>query len=456
MAAYEIKEREYQALLTEYEDKQAAYRASKGIVIQGRNPRINQEIIRTELKKSCLSLIARQFDTERKGEIFFNAIAQREEMIRQESVVRTEVETTTITTPEPGKQVTVTTKTIGEEIKDLPTKILIPAIDLKEVEEESPIIQFLEQAFEWQQITYVLYPYFWGKLPEKWFDAQRYYDEADPLFGKFLQAGAARTLVAVRPGFEPAVSYYLRCRRPWSGGAAPTIDDPLYLAIHEELREQQDDLNGASPYGDPWEVVVPTSLVDLQADAELPAFDCNVEGKPVEVLELNPANASIVSEAWLDDPFIEVGFSAAVPTDLLSEPDSWIRLWSIRPAGDQPEHRLRRAKLVRNDSRLAATDYLSVAYDVDTSNDDMPVFLLQVRQPSASIKAGLLGRLLLRFEGTKVYAGTLENLWKNIEDYEEHFVPKAWFPDMPWKNSESELPSVEGDVLHAIFYGKQV
>jgi hypothetical protein len=45
-------------------------------------------------------------------------------------------------------------------------------------------------------------------------------------------------------------------------------------------RNQQDDLNGAKPYGEPWEVVVPTSLVylqnnsDLKNNSDLPEYKC--------------------------------------------------------------------------------------------------------------------------------------------------------------------------------------
>jgi hypothetical protein len=279
MDAYEAARQEYLSKLSEYEDRLAGFKASQGIVIRGRNPRVNQELIRTELKKSCLSMIARQFDTERADDVVFDGMGSREEKIDQEALTRTETTTVTVTTPNPGETVTVTTKTIRENVAITEAPVQVPAVDLQQTTEEGPIIQFLEQAFEWQQINYIFYPYFWGRLPEKWFDAQRYYDEEDPLYAKFLQAGAARTLVAVRPGFEAAVMHYLTTRQPWNGGPAPTIDDPLYVAIHEELRGQQDDLNGAAPYGTPWEVVVPTSLVYLQETAGLPTYDCGPDDR---------------------------------------------------------------------------------------------------------------------------------------------------------------------------------
>jgi hypothetical protein len=277
MNAYEEAHREYLNALGEYEAKLQGYEISQGVVIKGRNPRINQEVIRTELRKSCLSMIALQFDADKTDDIAFDAMKSRDETLPVEALVTTETETVTTTTPAPGTTVTVTTTSTKEDITVTDSPVKMPAIDVPEAVSDGRTVQFLEQAFEWQQISYVLYPYFWGKLPGKWYDAQKYYDEVDPLYARFLQAGAARVLVPVRPGFEGAVQHYLYTREPWNGGPVPDIDDPLYLAVHAELRDQQDDLNNALPYGDSWTVVVPTPLTVLQPDAMLPAFDCGEE-----------------------------------------------------------------------------------------------------------------------------------------------------------------------------------
>jgi hypothetical protein len=61
-------------------------------------------------------------------------------------------------------------------------------------------------------------------------------------------------------------------RNIWPGGDPPYIDDPLYMSIAEELRSAQDDEINAKPEGDPWEVIVPTELVYLQKDSNLPHF----------------------------------------------------------------------------------------------------------------------------------------------------------------------------------------
>lgn len=274
MDAYTEAHREYRDALSEYESRLQGYEISQGVTIRGRNLRINQELIRTELRKSCLSMISLQFDADKTNDIVFDAMQTRDEALPVEALVTTKSETVTTTTPSPGTTVTVTTTSTREDVTVADMAVKMPAIDVPEAVSDGRTVQFLEQAFEWQQISYVFYPYFWGKLPGKWYDAQKYYDEIDPLFARFLQAGAARVLVPVRPGFEGAVQHYLYTREPWNGGPVPDIDDPLYLAVHAELRDQQDDLNNAVPYGDSWSVVVPTPLVWLQADATLPTFDC--------------------------------------------------------------------------------------------------------------------------------------------------------------------------------------
>ena len=220
---------EYKSLLADYEDKTANIDQGGGIQITGKNPSINAEIIKNELKKHCITLIAKEFDTDPLYDTLFNAM---------------------------------------NEVSPINTGS--PKIDIEDSKSEGKLIQFLEQAFEWGQISYLLYPYFWGKAGN-WEKAQSFYDEEDPLFGKFLQAGAARVLLPVRTAYEVAVLHFLYTREPWNGGPAPGLYDNLYLPIHEELHNQQDDLNGAEAEGEPWDVVVPTTLVYLKdSTSELP------------------------------------------------------------------------------------------------------------------------------------------------------------------------------------------
>jgi hypothetical protein len=147
-----------------------------------------------------------------------------------------------------------------------------PAIVLDEAEKKGLFIQFLEQAFEWQQLAYIFYPYFWAQLPD-WITMMSRSDDADPNMSAFLQAGSVKVLLAVTPAYDEAVLHFLATREPWEGGPAPVIGDPLFIPLHEEMRKRQDDLYNAVPEGDPWTFVLPTSLVYLDdSGAKLPEF----------------------------------------------------------------------------------------------------------------------------------------------------------------------------------------
>ena len=207
----------YQKAQAEYEDKLKAAETARGVVISGRNPRFNREIEENELKKHCISILTGERYTN------FNAMWGNP-----------------------------------------------PEIDLADAQDEGTFIQFFEQAFEWEQITYLFYPYFWGRK-NNWIARSNLFDN-DPLFTKFLQAGSARVVLPVHPAYRDAILYFMETGAIWNGGDAPRLDDPLYIALHEELKAQQDDLANAVTEGDPWQVILPTTLVYLQADNQLPEF----------------------------------------------------------------------------------------------------------------------------------------------------------------------------------------
>jgi hypothetical protein len=189
----------YKALKSQYDEQAARARVRQGIEIGGRNPQKNRQIEREELKKSCITLL--------RGKQF-------------------------------GDLVGIAANTSGYASAD---NIGYPEIVAETVPEQSRTIQFLEQAFEWDQMTYQLYPYFWGRK-RNWLDVFPF-DDIDPKFADFLRAGAARVMVPVTPAYQDAVLLYIADpeRRPFGGGPAPGIDDPLFRSIAAELRRQQGD-----------------------------------------------------------------------------------------------------------------------------------------------------------------------------------------------------------------------
>ncbi|WP_294243732.1 hypothetical protein, partial [uncultured Chryseobacterium sp.] len=74
----------------------------------------------------------------------------------------------------------------------------------KELDQYAAFVKFMEQAFEWEIMSYHLYPYYWGER-KSWSELYQS-DDNDPIFRAFMQSGMARVIVTVRPGFEEAVS----------------------------------------------------------------------------------------------------------------------------------------------------------------------------------------------------------------------------------------------------------
>jgi hypothetical protein len=220
----------YKARLAEYEEKLAALEMQAGVAIRGRHPALNLELMQDELKKHCITILTEQhFD-------LFGA-----------------VQTGTYNTPQ---------------------------IDLFENSAEGPYVRFFEHAFEWEQMTWVTYPYFWGRKSQ-WVERIAY-EDVDPLFNQFLKAGSCRVVVPVRPGFEGAVDHFLTIGDPWNGGPLPPISSDLYLPIADEIAERLDRPGAEVPQGDPWLVRIPTTLVHLRPDDKLPRWQQDSNGEWVE------------------------------------------------------------------------------------------------------------------------------------------------------------------------------
>lgn len=216
----------YETLQSEYEEKLAAAAARAGVQIEGQNPLENRLTERTEIKRNCISLLtAQHFD-------LFGAI--------------------------------------------LESPNTLPRIDFDEAAAEGRYIQFFEQAFEWENMTYIFYPYFWGRK-SRWLDRIVWRD-VDPTHAEFLKAGAARAVIPVRSGFDAAVLHYLDTGQVWNGGDIPPIGNPLYVDILEEVRERQKAPGKEIPIFESWDVRLPTTLVRLAPDSALPRWEKDEAG----------------------------------------------------------------------------------------------------------------------------------------------------------------------------------
>jgi hypothetical protein len=228
----------YQVLKTEYEDHNAKKRADEQVEqpSAGNNPEINRSIEREELKKLCIAMMTgRNFE-------------------------------------DPSNNVTMFRAMLPADPNSHPPTY--PEIDFSRADQEGKIIQFFEQAIEWDQMIYLFYSYCWGRK-ENWLKVMHLSDH-DPLFQKFLQAGSARVVVSIRRPYDLSTLYYIASDRDpsniWLGGEPPTINDPLFLSVADEIRSQREVSYDAIPEGDRWEVVLPTDLVYLQKDSTLPDF----------------------------------------------------------------------------------------------------------------------------------------------------------------------------------------
>jgi hypothetical protein len=219
--AWQIKT--YDAIMKGYEDKLAAYqtavaeaRARADSQIVGTNPALNQQITVQELKKACIRMMDINCDP------------------------------------------------VASEAMKAPGKgpCDYPEFDCCEAMRDGNYVQFVEQAFEWDLMTYLFYPYFWGRKCS-WKQLYQITDP-DPQFLAFLQAGFARVVVPVRPGYHDAALRWLLDNQPWNGGSAPGVNSPMYLAIANELKQEVGEVD---PSVEPWLITVPTTLTVLQAES---------------------------------------------------------------------------------------------------------------------------------------------------------------------------------------------
>jgi hypothetical protein len=267
LATYEKIVAAYKNLETAYETALANQQMATQTVgpLGAANPDTNRATERQELKRSCIAI----FDNS-------NATVAGSEVMQLNPQI--------VATPDPAQP-------------QLPEPVLATAQSL------GARVRWFEQAFEWENIAYVLYPYYWGRR-ELWLQRFRLGND-DPLFLNFLQAGYARAVVPVRIGFEQAVQFYLNTGLPWLGGDLPVVGDssqnPLYLDVAEEIKAltgggEEGDLD--VPVGDPWEYVLPTTTIILRGDGKLPEWH-RIDASGHESKD-DPSNAPPDPWTWRD------------------------------------------------------------------------------------------------------------------------------------------------------------
>jgi hypothetical protein len=241
VATYEAIMNAYERALADYNEQVAAAQIQAGVIIEGRNPAIGRRIEKDELRKGVLRLLTNNFaQTRVAGSWRYNELF---DAMQQNGASG------------------------------------YPDFDNEEANVEGRMIQFFEQAFEWTNMTYRFYPYFWGRR-DRWNQTFPLSDP-DPMFVDFLRAGSARVIVPVQPSYDDTVLHYLATNEIWNGGTPPTLDDPLYRSLVDELKADAgtdlDEVTACDPAGgtypclvDEWDLKLPTDLVYLQEDSTLP------------------------------------------------------------------------------------------------------------------------------------------------------------------------------------------
>lgn len=142
-------------------------------------------------------------------------------------------------------------------------------LDVGETIANAPTIQFFEQAFDWPNMAWLFYAYYWADRKVDWADLAAQ-EANDPELEAFLRAGSARVLVPVRKSFEDAVKYWLVYRQPFLGKGLPLPGHPLFVALATEIRNLTDANVEGDPVGRSWDVKSATQFVWLDESTSLP------------------------------------------------------------------------------------------------------------------------------------------------------------------------------------------
>ncbi len=185
----------YQGLKLEYDENIAQQDFNMEVNIQGQNPLINRKTEETELKRQVISIMSGQH---------FEGFNAMEEDQSKEGVHR------------------------------------YPQLNLEESAEEGGFVRLYEQSFEWHNMIYNFYPYFWGRK-ENWVK-QQHIKDVDFQFEQFLKAGYAKVEVPIRPGFEKEVFEKIQIPQIGLDGTDIKVlsedqESDNYLAVIDEILE---------------------------------------------------------------------------------------------------------------------------------------------------------------------------------------------------------------------------
>ena len=184
----------FNTIMGEYARKLETYNMGKeartGLFeIKGRNPFLNREIERNEIKRHVIAALMCNY---------FNGIGSMMEKV---------------------------------------APCGYPEIDFAKLERDAPSHPVLRAGIQWEYVTYLFYHSMWARKC-KW---PELIDEnsGDPLFDKFLTAGAAEVQVPVRPGMDETSPDNATGQIWGATGKPPSPGEAEYVAMIQELKGAQ-------------------------------------------------------------------------------------------------------------------------------------------------------------------------------------------------------------------------
>lgn len=224
----------YKRRRSAYEEKIKASQVSGGVQISGNNPAMNLQTIRSELKNSFLRL-------------WMLTDYEIEDGWHDGDLVQ------------------------GRWPRMIPENVLY----------NEPAIQFGEEAFDWENMTFQFVSHYAGRKSQ-WLELSNYTDP-DPLFENFLKAGAAIVRIPVVPRYTHAVLFYqltenipsrfMKDLPALSEYAGPQA--ARYNQFIEEVDPEKGDEDIFQEFelvpedNETFEIKVPTRLIWLQPNSDL-------------------------------------------------------------------------------------------------------------------------------------------------------------------------------------------
>ena len=225
--AYREQKAEYDNALEDHKAKQQS---------ADLNPRFKQQLMEKELKRICIEMLTRPFNVD-------------------------------VTADHYGP---------AEEGALFPLK-LSPALD-----KHAATVRFFEQAFDWQLMAYIFYPYFYSD-EKTWSVKLGMEMTRSEIFEAFLTSGMSRAVVPIRKGFEDAVMYYLQTGEVWFGaGFVLDVKNDLYLSIADEMMTGSEETTIEYT----WQSKLPTNLTILQSRSAAlteEGLPCKIESQKIGV-----------------------------------------------------------------------------------------------------------------------------------------------------------------------------